>query len=329
MKSFLFPRRRLGAAALAAFAALVVPVAFAQGPSDKVLRIVVAGPAGGSLDLVARLLAQGLQKELNQPVIVEPKPGGGGVLAVNDLMQSPHDGNTVLVSLNAMVSEIPHVVKLRIDMFKEVKPIAELSRAGLVMVGHPSLPAKSLGELVAYVKANPGKVSYASYSAGTVSHVMGLQLNKVAGIDMLHVAYKGTPPALADVMGGHVPVMFAGITNSLPLIKSGKIVPFAVSLPQRSPMLPDMPTFTELGYPQLEAVGWNGLWVTPDMPAAMQNRLREAALKVMAQPTTRERLKEIGLDEGRPRTPEELTKSLRADYERIGTVLKSIDFKPE
>jgi len=279
--------------------------------------------------VVSRLLAEGLQKEMGKPVIVDTKPGAGGAVAVNDLMQSPHDGNTMIVSLDAMVSEIPHIVKLRFDMAKEVKPLAELARGGLVMVGNPSVPAKNVADVIAYVKANPGKVSYASYSAGTVSHVMGLQLNKAAGIDMVHVGYKGTPPALADLMGGHVQLMFAGIPNAIPLIKGGKIVPYAVSLPQRSPNLPDVPTFAELGYPQIEALVWMGLWVTPDVPAATQTRLRDVALKVMAQPATRERLREFGLDAGQPRTPDELTKSLRSDYERIGAVLKSIDFKPE
>ena len=179
------------------------------------------------------------------------------------------------------------------------------------------------------MKANPGKVSYASYSTGTVSHVMGLQLNKAAGIDMAHIGYKGTPQGLVDVMGGHMPLMFAGISNSIPLIKTGKIVPFAVSLPQRSPLLPTVPTFAELAFPQLGAVVWVGLWVTPDMPAATQERLHAAALKVMAQPATREHLKEIGLEAGQPRTPAELTKSLGAGYERIGAVLKSIGFTPD
>lgn len=196
----LFRRRSIGVTLAAVFAILASPAAFAQAPSGKVLRIIAAGPAGGSLDVLSRVLADGLRKELNRPVIVEPKAGGGGALAVNDLMQSPHDGNTVLVSLDALVSEIPHVTKLRIDMFKEVKPIAELARGGLVMVGHPSVPAKTLAEVIAYVKANPGKVNYASYSPGTVSHVTGLQLNKAAGIDMAHVGYKGSPPALNDVM---------------------------------------------------------------------------------------------------------------------------------
>jgi tripartite-type tricarboxylate transporter receptor subunit TctC len=327
--TILFHRRRLGAALAAAFAVLIASSAFAQAPSDKVLRIIAAGVPGGTIDVVSRLLADGLQKELNQPVIVEAKPGAGGALAVNDLMQAPHDGNTVLVAVNSLVSEIPHVVKLRFDMFKEVKPLAELARGGLVLVGSPSLPAKNLPELIAYVKANPGKVNYASYSAGTLSHVMGLQLNKAAGIDLSHVGYKGSTPGLTDVMGGHVPLMFDAMTTSVPLIRAGKIKPFAVSLPQRSPNLPDVPTFTELGYPQLEALAWMGLWVTPDLPAATQTRLREATLKVLAQPATRERLKEISLDVGQPRTPDAMAQSLRADYERVGAVLKSINFKPE
>jgi tripartite-type tricarboxylate transporter receptor subunit TctC len=327
--TFILPRRGLVATLAASLSVLAAPSAFSQASADKAARIIVAGPPGGSLEVVSRLLADGLQKELGKPVIVETKAGGGGAVAVGDLTQSPHDGNTMLVSLDALVSEIPHVMKLRFDMAKEVKPLAELARGGLVMVGNPSLPARNLKEVIAYVKTQPGKVSYASYSAGTVSHVMGLQLNKAAGIDMLHVAYKGTPPALADLMGGHVQFMFAGIPNAIPLIKAGKIWPYAVSLSQRSPNLPEVPTFAELGYPQIEATAWLGLFVTPDVPAETQGRLRDATLKVMSQPATRERLREFGLDAGQPRTPDELTKSLRSDYERIGVVLKSIDFKPE
>ena len=227
--------RRTVGAALAAFAFLAAIPVIAQTPSDKPLRIIVAGPPGGTLDVVARLLGDGLHKELNQTVVVDLKPGGGGAVAVNDLMQAPHDGNTMLVTLDAIVSEIPHIMKLRFDMAKEIKPIAELARGGLVLVGNPAVPAKNLAKLIAYVKANPGKVTYASYSAGTISHIMGLQLNKAAGMDMAHMGYKGSPPALVDVVGGHVPLMFAGIPNAIPLIKAGKIVPYAVSLPQRSP----------------------------------------------------------------------------------------------
>jgi len=158
---------------------------------------------------------------------------------------------------------------------------------------------------------------------------MGLQLNKAAGIDMTHVGYKGSTPALQDLMGGHVQLMFDGMATSIPLIKSGRIKAFAVSTPKRSPLLPEVPTFTELGYPQLETVAWMGLWVKPDTPAALQAQIREAALKALAAPGARERLQEVGFEPPQPRTPDELSASLKADYERVGAVLKSIGFKPE
>jgi tripartite-type tricarboxylate transporter receptor subunit TctC len=335
MKTHTSRRRFVKAACLTGLAvvALATAPARAEGPAakwpDKSVRMIVAGPAGGTADIIARLLADGLSKESGQPVVVDPKAGAGGVIAVNELSQAPHDGYTVLVGVNSLVSEIPHIMKLKSDMAKEIKPVAELSRGGLVMIGAPTVPAKNFGELMTWVKANPGKVSYASYTPGTVSHVLGLQLNKAAGIDMTHVGYKGSTPALTDVVGGHVELMFDGMATSLPMIKAGKVKAFAVSSPARSPLLPDVPTFTELGYPQLEAVAWMGLWVKPDVPAAMQERLREAVLKVMAQPAIRTRLLEAGLEPGQNRSPDELSKSLAADYQRVGAVLQSIGFKPE
>src|SRR6185295_14254089 len=157
-------------------------------------------------------------------------------------------------------------------------------------VGAPSVPARNFGELMTWVKAHPGTVNYGSYTAGTLSHVLGLQLNQAAGLDMTHVGYKGSTPALTDVMGGHVPLMFDGMATSLPLIKAGKIKAFAVSTPKRSALLPDVPTFAELGYPKLETVSWMGLWVKPDVPAPVQAKLREVTLKVLADPAARARL---------------------------------------
>jgi tripartite-type tricarboxylate transporter receptor subunit TctC len=335
MKSKKTLRHVARAASLACVAVTCLAATVAQAQTqaakwpDKTVRIIAAGPAGGSADIVARLLADNLSKDTGQPVVVDPRPGAGGVLAVNELSQAPHDGYTVLVAVNSLVSEIPHIVKLRVDMATEIKPLAELGRGGLVLVGAPSVPAKNFGELVTWVKGHPGTVNYASYTAGTLSHVLGLQLNKAAGLDMTHVAYKGSTPALTDVMGGHVPLMFDAMPSSLPLLKAGKIKAFAVSTPKRSALLPDVPTFTELGYPQLEATGWMGLWVKPDVPEAQQAKVREAALKVLALPAVRARLQDIGFEPGQPRTSEELSKSLSADYQRMGTVLKSIDFKPE
>ncbi|HSW25349.1 MAG TPA: tripartite tricarboxylate transporter substrate binding protein, partial [Burkholderiaceae bacterium] len=230
-------RRLLAAAALTA----LVPLRLrAQGFPSKPLRVIVAGPAGANADIVARLVTEPLAKELGQTAIVEPKPGAAGAIAVNDLLQSPQDGHTLLVAVNALVSEVPHMVKLKIDMQQSLRPIAELARGGLVLVGNPSFPANNLKDLIAYVKANPGKVNVASYSPGSLSHVLGLLLNQAAGTDLTHVGYKGSTPALTDVMGNHVPLMFDAIPTSLPLIKSGKIKAFAVSLPKRSTALPDV-----------------------------------------------------------------------------------------
>jgi tripartite-type tricarboxylate transporter receptor subunit TctC len=320
-------RFALAAAALA----LSLPSAMAQAPKwpAKPVRIVAAGPAGGSADIVARLLADQLGKQIGQTVIVEPKPGAGGLIAVNDLSLAPRDGHTLLVGVSSLVSEIPHIVKQAANMSAEIAPLAELARGGLVMVGNASLPATTLPGVIAHVKANPGKVNFASYTPGTLSHVMGLQLNSAAGIDMTHVGYKGSTPALQDMMGGHVQLMFDGMATSLPLIKSGKIKAFAVSTPARTPLLPDVPTFTELGFPQLEAVSWMGLWVKPDMPEPLQAQIREATLKALADPAVRERLLQVGFDVGQVRTPQQLSASLKADHERVGAVLKAIGFQPE
>jgi tripartite-type tricarboxylate transporter receptor subunit TctC len=324
--SSLTRRQLIAAAALSTVAPLR---ALAQAFPSKPMRVIAAGPAGATADLIARLVTEPLAKQLAQTAIVEPKPGAAGAIAVNDLLQAPRDGHTLLVAVNSLVSEIPHIVKLKVDMRQALRPVAELARGGLVLVGNPSFPAKNLKELIAHVKANPGKVNYASYSAGTLSHVLGLLLNKEAGIDLMHVGYKGSTPALTDVMGNHVPLMFDGIGTSLPLIKSGKIRAFAVSTPKRSPVLPDVPTFTELGFPKLEALGWMGLWCTPDVPASVQSRLREATLKVLTQPAVRERLLELGFDVGAARSVDDIVAGLKADYDRVGAVLQSIGFKPE
>ncbi|MDM0117169.1 tripartite tricarboxylate transporter substrate binding protein [Variovorax sp. J22R133] len=320
---------RHGSLLAGAALALTATSCWAQAFPQKPVRLLVTAPAGGTSDMVARMVAEGLSPLLGQPVIVENKPGALGGIAMQDMLSSPHDGHTLVVAPNALVSEVPHTLKPKYDPFKDILPLAELSRSGLVLVSNPSLPAKNLNELITYVKANPGKISYASYSAGTLSHVMGLQMTKVAGIEMTHVGYKGSPPALVDVMGGHVPLMFDGVATSLPMIKSGKIKAYAVSTPRRLGVLPDVPTFTELGFPQLEGTGWIGLFAAADVPALVQEKLHEATLKVLQQPNLRERFKELGQEVGQPLTSSELSASLHKDSVRVGDVLRSVNYKPE
>ncbi|MEJ8852351.1 tripartite tricarboxylate transporter substrate binding protein [Variovorax rhizosphaerae] len=321
-------RAMLGTLAAASLLAMA-PHALAQGWPSKPIRLVVGAPAGGTADTVARTLAEGLTPLLGQPVIVDNKAGGMGAIGTQDLLQSPHDGYTFMVGVNGLVSEIPHVAKSRIDMFKDVKPLAQLTQTGLLLVGTPSLPASNLQEVIAYVKAHRGKVNYASYSTGSMSHTMGQELNKLVGLDMTHVGYKGSPPALQDVMGGHVALMFDGPATSIPLIKAGKLKAFAVGARKRLAALPDVPTFAELGYPKIGDLAWIGLWTTPDVPADVQARVREATLKVLQQPKVIERFREQGQDIGLPLTPEELSKSLLAASDRHAANLKAIGFQPE
>jgi tripartite-type tricarboxylate transporter receptor subunit TctC len=322
-----------GARALMAAGALALCLASHQASAEawpaKPVRIVTAAPAGGTADMLARSLADGLSKQLGQPFIVDSKPGGFGAIAVQDVLAAPHDGYSLLVIQDGIASEAPFLAKQRFDPFKDIKPVAELARGGLVLVGNPALPARNLGELIAYVKAHPGSINYASYSTGMLGHTMGLQLNQLAGIDMSHVGYKGSPPALQDVMGGHVPLMFDGTATSLPLIKAGKLRAFAVSSPKRLAVLPQVPTFTELGYPALNQLAWIGIWVAPDVPEAVQERLRSGTRKVLESTSVRERISELGLDVGLARSQAELSASLRTAHERQGALLRAIDFKPE
>jgi len=322
--------RRAWIAAALAFAAAPA-VLQAQPLSDRPIRIIVGAPAGGTADILARLVGDGLAKGIGQPVIVDNKPGALGTIAMESFMSAPRDGHTLLLSVNGLFTEIPHTLKPKYDPLKDVKPLVEVAGSGLVLVGNPALPPKTLAELVAWVKANPGKVNFASYSPGTLSHVMGLQLNKAAGLDMQHIGYKGSPPALQDVMGGQVQFMFDGLATSVPNIKAGKLRAFAVSAPERSFALPDVPTLAELGYKQMTKTAWLGLWIHPDAPAAAQKRIRDEALKALAVPAVRDKLMGIGLNvnTAKPPTPEEMWKSLDADFRSIGETLRSVNYKPD
>lgn len=332
MHPFAFINRHCATALLgaAALGLLLAPAAAqAQAWPSKPVRIVIGAPAGGTADIVARLLADGMQREWGQPVIVDARPGGAGTLGVNELLNAPADGHTLYVAVNAQVTEIPHVIKVRYDPFRDLKPLADLGGSGLLFVGHPSVPAKNVAEVVAHVKANAGKVSYASYSAGTISHTLGLALSKAAGMEMSHVPYKGSPPALQDVMGGHVPLMFDGPATSIPLVRSGKLKVFAISGPKRNTALPDVATFAEQGYPALDETATMLLWCRPGVPAEVQARIRDTALKVMAQPAAQARLREFGFDPGSQSSPEELSKTLRSAYDKQGATLRALGVNPQ
>lgn len=301
----------------------------AEGWPSKPVRILVGAPPGGTADIVARLLAYELQGPLGQTVIVDYKSGAAGTIAVQSLVSAPKDGYTFLLIQKGIAAEVPHAVKVSYDPFKDIVPIAQLTRQGLIFVGNPGLPAKNFAELVSYIKANPGKIDYANFGIGMRGQTIGVQFNRLAGLKTGTVSYRGSPPALQDVMGGQVPLMFDGPATSLPFIKSGKLKAFAVAYPKRILALPDVPTFAELGYPDLNEVGWMGLWSTPGVPPAVIAKMREATLKATQSPAFRKKIEEQGMEVGSSATPEELSRDVRESYERQGKLLRSINFTPE
>ena len=294
---------------------------------DKPVRLVIAGPAGGSPDLVARALSDQLSKTTKHPFIVDPKPGGAGVIAINELLQAPVDPYTLLIGVNSLVSEIPHIIKMRFDTRKAIVPLAELARGGIVLVAAPDLPVKTLKDVIELSKTSKEGLSYASYSPGTMSHVAGLLMSKATGARLTHVAYKGSTAGLNDLMGGHIPLMFDGLATSLPFIRSGKIKAIAITSPQRSPLLPDVPTFQEQGLSQLTYTGWLGLWANSALPVDKQQAIRQVVLQAMDTPEFKSVLAGAGFEPGTHRDTQALRTELLSDYDRVGKVLQGTDVK--
>lgn len=310
---------------LAASLALMLPASWAW--TDKPVRLLVPAPAGGTMDVVARVIAQQLSADIGQPVVVDNRPGAGGAIAVQAMLQAPADGLTLMVTADNILTEIPHVMKMPYDPLKDIKPIATVARAGMVLVANPDVPAANVKALAAYVKANPGKVSFASYSAGTTSHYAGMILNQKEGLDMQHVPFAGSPPALQQVMGGQIQVMFDGIVTSMPQIKAGKLKAFGVAARTRSAHLPDVPTLTELGYPELVFGNWLGVIGSAALPADVTNKINAAVIRAANADAIKGRLNAAGFEPNTPATSAELTNGLKADFERNAAIVKRFDIK--
>ncbi|MFI5445707.1 Bug family tripartite tricarboxylate transporter substrate binding protein [Polaromonas sp. UC242_47] len=295
--------------------------------TDKPVKMIVPAPAGGTMDVVARLLAEQLSTDIGQPVIVDNKPGAGGAIAVHAMMAAPADGQTIMVTASNVLTEIPLVMKTGFDPLKDVKPVATVARSTMVLVGAPSLPAQDLKGLVSYVKANPGKLSFASYSAGTSSQYAGMIFNQKAGLDLQHVPFPGSPPALVQVMGGQIPVMFDGIATSLPLIKAGKLKIFGVASKTRLAHLPDVPTMAEQGFPDIDFSNWVGAVVASAVPAAMVEKINAATIKAASAPKVKDRLIAVGFEPNTGLTAGQLAQSVKAEYDRNAAIVKTFNIQ--
>ncbi len=318
----------IGRCAIAAGAVLAMLAASpTAGWTSKPVRFVVPAPPGGTSDVLARIVGAALSAQIGQPVIVENKPGAGGAIAANAVLGAAADGRTLYVGAQNVLTEVPLVLKVGFDPLKDLKPVAEIGRGGLVLVAHPGFPAARLDELVRYAKANRGKLSYASYSPGTASHYAGLILNQQAGIDLQHVPYKGSPAALTDLVAGQLPLMFDGLPTALPLLRGGKVKALAVTSRGRSPLLPTVPTFAELGYPDIEFVNWVGVIANAKTAPALVATIHAEVIKAAATPKARARLAEAGFEQSPPATPAELERSVRMDHARNAGIVKAFNIK--
>lgn len=316
--------RRFRYAACVAVLALGLP---AWAWPDKVVKIVTPAPPGGSTDVLARMIADSLASETGQTVIVENKPGAAGSIAVRAMLSGDVDGHTLLVAPNNLVSEAPLAVKQTFDPFNDVRPISAVANSCLVLVGNAELPAKNMKGLVEYAKGQRGKLSYASFSAGTASHYAGLVLNAKEDLDMQHIPFPGAPPALAQVIGGQIPLMFDSLISSKPHIQSGRLVAYGYASKARSAFMPQLPTLAEQGYPDISFCNWTGVYGAGKLPSELVEKIHAAVTKATTAAKFRERLATVGFEPAVEQSPSQLAQGLRADYERNAGILKTAGIK--
>jgi tripartite-type tricarboxylate transporter receptor subunit TctC len=276
--------------------ALAASCAGAQTFPTKPVRLIVPFAAGGSTDIVARALGQKLGELWGQPVIVDNRAGGSTVIGTEIVAKAPPDGHTLLVT-PAPFTIVPSLnSRLPYDPHKDFEPITLINTTPLVVVVHPGVPAKSIKALIALAKSRPGELNYGSSGSGGSNHLAGELFNAMAGVKMVHVPYKGNAPALTDLVGGHVDVVFNGLTSALPFVKSGKLRALGVTSLKRSAALPDVPTLDEAGLKGFQAVAWNGLTAPARTPKNIVDKINADAVKVVHAPDLLEKFKAQGSD---------------------------------
>jgi tripartite-type tricarboxylate transporter receptor subunit TctC len=295
---------------------------------EKPIRIVIPFAPGGPSDILGRLIAQKLTGPMGQSVIAENKPGAGTNIAAEFVAKAAPDGYTILLMMvgTQAINEAMYP-KLAYNTLRDFAPITLTAASSLILAAHPSVPAKTLKDLVALAKANPTKFNYGTAGAGTPLHLGGLLFNKQAGTNFQHIAYKGAAPAMTDVLGGQIELILAGTPSVLPHIKSGKLVPIGVTSPKRSPNAPDVPTIAE-SYPGFEVELVYALVAPAGTPKDIVTRLNAEVVKLLQEPDTRERLAAQGF-EVRTSTPEQLGSYIRSEITKWAPLVKESNVQPE
>jgi tripartite-type tricarboxylate transporter receptor subunit TctC len=294
----------------------------AQFPS-KPIRLIVPFAPGGSTDVMARLVAEEMRADLGQPVIVENRPGAAGNVGGDYVAKSPADGYTVLVAAAGPIGINPSLYPaMPFSPTKDLRPVTMLANEANILAVHPNVPARTVQEFVAWAKANPGKASFGSAGGGTPGHLGGEWFNQLTGTKMIHVPYKGTGPAVNDLLGGQIVAMIDNMLPLWPHVQAGRLRALAVSTAKRWPSAPELPTMTESGVKGFEINVWKGLMVPAATPAPVVSRLHEAAVRALANSALRKRLRELGA-EPVGNKPEEFAQVIQKDIGTWATLVKS------
>ena len=322
-------RKQFTTLAIAALAMGLGSAAWAQGAyPTKTVTMVVPTAAGGTTDLSARMVAQALAPVLGQSVVVDNKGGGNGNIAASIVKRAEADGYTLLMQYSGYHVISPHLTKVAQWAQSDFQPIANVISAPQIIVVRADLPVKTLPELIAYAKANPGKLNYASSGNGSLQHVTGAMLEQQGGIKMVHVPYKGTGPALQDLLGGQVDLTFGTAPPFMPHIASGKLRVLAVTGKQRLPSLPDVPTTAEAGYPKVDATSWFAVFAPAGVSKAVVDKLTADIRTVVQSPTFQQKAQEQGATADY-QTPAQLGDKVRADLANWATVVKTSKIEAE
>ena len=308
--------------ATAGLVAALPGIAGAQEFPSKAVTIVVPFSAGGTTDILARILGQGLQAELKQPFVIDNRAGAAGNIGTQAVARAQPDGYTLLMgtvgthAINAALYK-----KLGFDPVKDFAPLTRVANVPNLLVANPAQPYKNVKELIAYAKANPGRVNFGSSGAGTSIHLSGELFKSMAGVDIQHVPYKGSAPAVADLLGNQIGIMFDNMPSSIAHVRSGALRPLAVTTAKRSPELPDVPTVAEAGVPGYEATSWFGMFAPAGTPAPVLARLQGALAKVLNDPVVKKHMAEQGA-EPVSETPEQFRDFIAAESRKWGDVVK-------
>ena len=322
--------QHLFAAMLFVFAATAADAATTAGSyPDRTIRMIVPFPPGGGVDIVARMVAKDMSERMGQSVVVDNRAGAGGVLGSEIVAKATPDGYTLLMGNVATHAVNPNLhKKLSYDALKDFEPVSRVAEVPGILLIHPSLPVDSVKQLIAFAKSRPGQLTYGSAGNGTPTHLAAELLKSMANVNIVHVPYKGTPPALSDLLGGQITMMFSNIVSGLPLVKAGKLKVLGVTSLKRSPVAPAIPTIAESGLPGFRESSWYGVLAPVGTPSAIIATLNAAVVQALKTPAVLDRLTGQGADVNAS-TPAEFREFIRVEIERYGKIIKSSGIRVE